>query len=135
MQDRQKQKSSMISTCKYEMVGISEYLPFPICIKLYMRETWYISKKNVAYEDNIITILLDKNGSNSCTSNTWHINIRYFGVKDQLYNGTLTMEYCPTDEMLEELFTKPLQSTLFEIIRRVIMGWDDISLLNTESMS
>ena len=37
--------------------------------------------------------------------------------------------------MLEDFFRKPLQYTLFEIIRLVIMGWDHIILLKTEYMS
>ena len=45
------------------------------------------------------------------------------------------MEYWPTDEILAEFFTKTMQGTLFEILRRVIMGWDHISILSTESMS
>ena len=53
----------------------------------------YILKKCVSYEYNMITILLSENGRNSCTSNTRHINIRDFGVKDNLDNDTLTMEY------------------------------------------
>ena len=73
----------------------------------------YIYKKTVAYEDNTSTIMLYKNMRKSCTSNTRNINIRYFWAKDQLYNGTLTMDYCPTNEMLEDFFKKPPQGTLF----------------------
>ena len=45
------------------------------------------------------------------------------------------MDYCLTDEMLAEFFTKPLQDKVFESLRRIIMGWDHISILKTESMS
>ena len=95
----------------------------------------YIVMKKIVYEDNTITILLAKSGINSCTSSTRHINIRYFKVKDQLYNSNLTIEYFQTDEILLEFFTKTLQVTLFEIIRQDIMGWYHISLLKTEYMS
>ena len=54
---------------------------------------------------------------------------------DKLENGTLTMEYFPTDEIMFDFFTKPLQVTLFEILKEFIMGWDHISLSKTNSMS
>ena len=37
--------------------------------------------------------------------------------------------------MLADLLPKSRQGTLFEILRRVVMVWDHISLLNTDSMS
>ena len=61
-------------------------------------------EENLAYEYNKITILLDNNIRNSCTSNNQHINKRYFGVKDRLYSGNITMDYCPTDEILSDFF-------------------------------
>ena len=47
-----KHKSNTRSTCISEMVGISEYLPFPIWLELYMGVLGYILNKNGAYEDN-----------------------------------------------------------------------------------
>ena len=37
--------------------------------------------------------------------------------------------YCPTEQMLADYFTKPLQGSLFNKFRRVIMGYDPISIL------
>ena len=48
---------------------------------------------------------------------TWthHINIivRYFFVTDQIQSKEVAMEYCPTDEMLGDMFTKPPQGAMF----------------------
>ena len=82
----------------------------------------YILEKNVAYEDNTGKIFLAKNGRNSYTSNTQHINIGYFWVKEKLDNGNFTMEYFPTDGILADFFTKPLQGKLFERHIQFIMG-------------
>ena len=87
-----------------------------------MGEMGYILKKIVAYEYNTILIMLAKNEKNSCTSKTRHINIRCFGVKDQLNYGKLTMEYCPIDEMFSDFFTNPLQFTMFEILDELLWG-------------
>ena len=40
--------------------------------------------------------------------------------------------YCPTEQMLADFFTKPLQGNLFKKFRRVVMGWDPISVLQEE---
>ena len=52
--------------------------------------------------------MMEVNGQNSCTGNSRHIDIRYFFVKDQIDQGHLTVEYCPTEQMLADFFTKPL---------------------------
>mmetsp|Transcript_19478 Transcript_19478/g.22076 ORF Transcript_19478/g.22076 Transcript_19478/m.22076 type:complete len:153 (+) Transcript_19478:348-806(+) len=73
---------------------------------------------------------MEKNGRNSCTGgNSRHINIRYFFVKDRVDKGELTIEYCPTGNMLADFFTKPLQGSQFTLMRDIIMGYKPISLL------
>jgi len=39
-----------------------------------------------------------------------------------LDNGNLKVIYCPTEEMLADFFTKPLQGALFREFRDVVMG-------------
>ena len=70
-----------------------------------------------------------KNGRNSCTENSRHINIRYFFVKDRIDKGELRVEYYPSSIMLADFFTKPLQGQLFKKFRDVIMGYAPISSL------
>ena len=41
------------------------------------------------------------------------------------------IEYCPTEQMLADYFTKPLQGSLFRRFREVIMGWNHIDTLKT----
>jgi len=41
----------------------------------------------------------------------------------------IEISYCPTESMLADFFTKPLQGTLFRTFRAVIMGHEDISVL------
>ena len=67
-----------------------------------------------------------KNGRNSCTGNSRHINIRYFFVKDRVDKEECVIEYCPTEQMLADFFTKPLHGALFRILRDVIMGFKDV---------
>ena len=74
-------------------------------------------------------MLMLKNGRNSCTGNSRHIDIRYFFVKDRIDKGEVRIEYCPSLIMLADYFTKPLQGYLFKKFRDVIMGYKHISTL------
>ena len=78
-------------------------------------------KNNVIYQDNQITILMERNGRNLCTGNSRHIHIRYFFVNDRIDKGEMRVEYCPTSLMLAGFFTKPFMGELFRKLRDVIM--------------
>jgi hypothetical protein len=71
-----------------------------------------------------------KNGRNSCTGNSRHIDIRYFFVKDRIDKGEFKIQYCPTYMMLVDYFTKPLQGKAFKVYRDVVMGHKHINSLN-----
>ena len=43
-------------------------------------------------------------------------------MKDRIKTEGIDVVYCPTAEMLADFFTNPLQGSLFEKFRRVIMG-------------
>ena len=72
---------------------------------------------------------MECNGRNSCTGNSRHVDIRYFFVKDRIDKGEFEVKHCPTESMLADFYTKPLQGTLFKKFRDVIMGSSCISSL------
>ena len=72
---------------------------------------------------------MENNGRNSCTGNSRHISFRYFFVKDRIDKGEMSVLYCPTQNMLADFFTKPLQGSLFHRFRNVLMGFAHISTL------
>ncbi len=67
---------------------------------------------------------MEINGQNSCTSNSRHVDIRYFFVHDCVKTGKLHMLYCPTNKMWEDFYTKPLQGGAFKKFRDAIIGYD-----------
>ena len=79
-------------------------------------------KDSIVYQDNKSTILLAENGKASSGRRTRHINIRYFFVKDRIASGEVKIEHCPTQEMMADFFTKPLQGGLFIKMRDGIMN-------------
>lgn len=73
-----KQKLNVKSSTEAELVGTSEYIPYLLWLLLFMSSQGYEIKDNVLYQDNQSTMLMLKNGRNSCTGNSRHIDIRYF---------------------------------------------------------
>ena len=43
-------------------------------------------------------------------------------LTDQLEKGHLQIEYCPTEDMIGDYMTKPLQGEKFKKFRKSIMG-------------
>jgi len=50
-------------------------------------------------------------------------------MKDRIKSENVSIRYCPTEQMLADFFTKPLQGSLFKRFKRVIMGLDHVSTL------
>ena len=73
------------------------------------------------FQDNMSTMALIKKGY-STSNNTRHINIRYFFIKDRVDSQELIIEYLPTEEMIADFFTKPLQGEMFKKLRDKILG-------------
>jgi len=99
-----------------------------------MGQQGYPIKDNTLFEDNQSEIRMLKNGRNSCTGNSRHIHIRYFFVKDRVDKGEIKVEYCPTEQMLADFYTKPLQGSLFRKFRDVIMGYKPLSSLKEKKL-
>ena len=124
-----KQKLNVKSSTESELVGCSDYIPYNLWLLMFMHMQGYFIKDNVLYQDNQSTILMLKNGRNSCTGNSRHIHIRYFFVKDRIDKKEIRVEYCPSLLMLADFFTKPLQGQLFIKFKEVLMGWKPITTL------
>ena len=57
---------------------------------------------------------------------TWHIQIRYFWVKERVDTGEARIEYLRTEDMYANLVTKPLQGAQFVREREALIGWTAI---------
>ena len=140
-----KQKLNTKSSTEAELVGVDDAMPFNIWCMYFLKEQGYhangvdkphksnvkyIGHQNILYQDNTSSIKLETNGKSSSTKRTRHINIRYFLVTDKVKRGEISsIEYCPTEEMIADYLTKPLQGTLFRKFRNAIMGCTDAEYL------
>jgi hypothetical protein len=87
-----------------------------------MEAQGYEIEKNILYQDNKSAILLETNGKKSSGKRTRALNIRYFFITDQVEMGNVSIEYCPTDEMVGDFYTKPLQGEKFRKFRDNVLG-------------
>ena len=93
--------------------------------KLFMEAQGYIIEENIIYQDDKSAILLEKNGRKSAGKRSRAINIRYFFVTDHVDKGNVSIEYCPTDQMIADFMTKPLQGEKFRQFHAAILREQD----------
>ena len=65
---------------------------------------------------------LEKNGKFSSSKNTRHINIRCFFITDQIEKGHVAVECVPTDKLIADYLSKPLQGMKFQEMRQILMN-------------
>ena len=128
-----KQKMVTRSSTEREVVGIYDILPQILWMKKFLEDQGVTIKDTVSYQDNMSYMLLEWNGRQSSTKRTKHTDIRYFYVGDLIQNKTLSLQHCPTDKMLADYFTKPLQGSLFIHLHNHIMGTEFEDGASTES--
>ena len=117
-----KQKLVSRSSTESELVGVYDILPQVLWTKQFLEEHGCLDATTVVYQDNTSSILLERNGRSSSTKCTKHMHIRYFYVTEQVKNKAIHITHCPTEEMVANFFTKPLQGSLFTKMRNYVMG-------------
>ena len=119
-----KQKLNTRSTAEAELVGADDAITQVLWTKLFMEAQGYQIKKNILYQDNKSTILLEENGKKSSGKRTRHLNIRYFFLTDQVEKNKVKIEYCPTENMIADYMSKPLQGKKFKEFRKQILNME-----------
>ena len=76
-------------------------------------------------------IKMEKNVRQSCGEKSRYIHIRFFFIKDVLARENIDIVHCPTERMIADYFTKPLQGSLFRKMRDIITG---LALFPTEDL-
>ena len=121
-----KQKLNTRSSTEAELVGVDDLMPSILWTRNFLKAQGYAVTENILYQDNKSSILLEKNGRASSSKRTRHISIRYFFVTEKKAKGELTIEWCPTADMIADFMTKPLQGVLFRKFRDIVLGIDVI---------
>ena len=126
-----KQRLNTRSSTEAELVGVDDASNMILWTRLFLEEQGYRVPCNIVYQDNKSAILLETNGKRSSSKRTRAINIRYFFITDQVEKGNIQIKHCPTNLMIGDFFTKPLQGKKFEFFRDLILGKKSVSMLES----
>uniref|UniRef100_A0AAV1VKE2 Polyprotein n=1 Tax=Peronospora matthiolae TaxID=2874970 RepID=A0AAV1VKE2_9STRA len=102
---------------KAEYMALSEATKEAVWLKVLLGELGEMTSDEAIkmYEDNQGSIALAKNPE--FHKRTKHIDIRYHFVREKVESGEVVLEYCPTQDMLADMMTKPIAAVQFENIR------------------
>ena len=128
----QSQKVTTRSSTESELVGVDDVIGYVEWASLYSKwqfKTYPVDhplkemgSRNLVKQDNTSTIKMVKGGVRVCGPRTRSIHIRYFYATERVKDGTITITYCPTKEMVADYLSKPLQGSLFRLHRNTLMG-------------
>ena len=116
-----KQRIVSKSSTEAEIVAVSDGLSEVIWARNFLVDQGVPLGPAVVYQDNMSTMDLMEKGR-STSSRTKHISIRYFFVKDRVESGEVVIRYAPTEQMVADMLTKPLQGELFRKLRMALLN-------------
>ncbi len=95
-----------LSSVEAEYIAASEATKEAVWLRRMMDDFGYGMRRVQMHGDNQGTLSLIKN--NQISRRTKHIDIRYHFVRSRVEAGDVTFQYCATENMLADIFTKPL---------------------------
>jgi hypothetical protein len=110
------------SSTETEIVATGERLPKCTWFRYFRIAQGEPIKEDILMQDNKSTMLLQKNGHFSVGKGSKHIHIRYFFATDKIEKKEIRLIYCPTDKMIADYSTKPLQGAKFIEFRDLMLG-------------
>ena len=116
-----KQKVVSKSSTEAELIAVSDGLSQVLWTRYFLQEQGFDVGPISLHQDNKSAIVLEEKGRSNA-GRSKHINIRYFFVKSKVEGGEVKLVYTPTESMIADYFTKPLQGSLFLAMRDIIMG-------------
>jgi hypothetical protein len=116
-----KQKLTTKSSTESELVAINDCVSHIMWTIYYLEFQNYMQTPIILFQDNQSTMVMANKGSGN-PSNSKHINIRYFYIKELIDANFITLHYCPTAEMKADLMTKPITGNQFKNLRGMILN-------------
>lgn len=81
------------------------------CRNLLSEISFHQRNPTLIYEDNQACITFAKNFI--CNNRSKHVDIKYHNARESVMNGKTTLEYCPTNLMIADLFAKSMEKNKF----------------------
>lgn len=116
-----KQQTVALSTCEAEYVALAATIQEALYLTQLLKDMDHgFVRTAKVFEDNQGTICLAKNPVNRQRSK--HVDIKYHFIRSNVLQGKIVLVYCPTDNMVADVFTKSATRSKMEKFKRNIFG-------------
>jgi hypothetical protein len=113
-----KQKTVSSSTSNAEYIALAAASREALFLRQLYEEVGLKLEAVPINEDNQSTIAMAKNPV--FHGKQKHIRIQYHQVRDEVEQGTITLQYCRTESMIADALTMPLNPTRFRELRSLM---------------
>jgi hypothetical protein len=117
-----KQKLNTKSSTESELVALSDMSSRVIWCRNFLTAQGETDHTALVYQDNLSTKALAERGA-AASDRTRHVSLRYFWITDRMKSGDIEVIYKPTNDMVADILTKPLQGEQFKRLRDLLLNW------------
>ncbi len=122
-----KQATVSLSTAEAEYIALNTSTQEAVWLQRLLEGLEKKYKPTIIMGDNQGSIAIARNPV--FHARTKHIDIRHHFIREALQDGVIDLHFCPTDEMVADVLTKPLPRNRFEQFCR-LMGMDSVPTVN-----
>jgi hypothetical protein len=115
-----RQKIVTRSSTEAELVALSDKLQDVICIREFLVGQGMKIPVPIVWQDNMSTIAIVRQDGH--TLRNTHMNVRREWIKERVAAGDVLIKYKPTNDMVADFLTKPLQGNRFRTYADVLLG-------------
>jgi hypothetical protein len=115
-----KQSVNAFSSTEAELIALSEDCSWVLWAKHWLESQGHKQGAVTIFQDNTSVPSILKKGP-SADLRTRYLSIRYFFMGDLIKRKEAAIHYCPKDDMLVDMFTKPLVGAQFQKLRDAII--------------
>ena len=121
--------SVSLSTKKQSIVTLSTAEAEYVALSTVTQEATWIRRLLLDFQVPLeqVTLIMEDNQAAICIARnpvthtrTKHIDIRYHYVREALAEGTIDLQYCPTEIMVADILTKPPPKARFDLLHGIM---------------
>ena len=117
-----KQSINTTSSTTAEQVGVAEELTAVLWANKFLHAQGHPKAPAIVHQDNESTMEMLNKGE-STADRTRHIDIKYFFAHDCIKRHEIILKYTPTEDMIADILTKPLQGNAFRRLGTLLLNW------------
>ena len=111
-----KQTSVALSSTEAELVAASTGVQEAVWIRMLLKDMGHPQETATSiFEDNQSCMKFIEN--DKASARIKHLDVRKFYMKDLIHKREISLEYCPTDDNLADILTKPIAGKKFQEFR------------------